>query len=237
MTADNLVIRRKAHIPSVTFPYRHLDGVHAAGREGTSMTGAAGEREKEMKKEVEILSSLERNKGNLDEVTQGYANILVKILCGKELHVCCAESCTAGLVAAAIASVPGASSVMDKSFVTYSERAKAELVGVSMSTIKGHGVVSMQVAKEMANGAFRHADRGVGIGVTGYAGPSGDPVGKVCFGIRAAEKGGDIEKDVYIGTSYVFTGDRNTIRKKAAAAALALAILAVDSTMDKELPL
>ena len=98
-----------------------------------------------------------------------------------------AESCTAGLFAAEIASVSGASEVLDMSFVTYSEDAKIYLVGVNPASIKHNGVVSEQVAMEMAAGVAKKARAEVGIGITGYAGPTGGdekaPVGTICISL------------------------------------------------------
>ena len=185
-----------------------------------------------MSKEMKIVKKIEDGEMRLAYLTWKYAGTLVKALTERGLHICSAESCTAGLVAAAVASIPGASEVLDKSFVTYSEQAKADLVGVSMDTIREYGVVSPQVARQMADGAFGQAGAGVGIGITGYADPSSIQAGRVCIGVRAACKqpaaGNDsMEKDLYCGVDYRFTGSRDVVRKKAAAAALALAVIAV----------
>lgn len=111
---------------------------------------------------------------------------VVEILRSQGWRIASAESCTAGAFAAAIADVPGASDVLEMSFVTYSERAKAQLVGVDPETIAEFGVVSEEVALEMASGAANASDAEVGIGITGYAGPGGGtekaPVGTICIG-------------------------------------------------------
>lgn len=101
-------------------------------------------------------------------------------------HISFAESCTGGLAAAALVSVADASKVLDVSFVTYANEAKMEYLQVKESTIQQHGVVSEEVAGEMAAGVASRACSQVGVGVTGVAGPGGGtekkPVGMVCFG-------------------------------------------------------
>ena len=164
-----------------------------------------------------------------------HAEALVKKLSERKMDISCAESCTAGLVAAAIGSVPGASDVMEASFVTYSEAAKVRFADVSMDTIRTYGVVSPQTAREMAEGAFRCADCGigVGIGITGYAGPSGEQPGRVCIGVCVLQDGAASgAKDVYCGIDHVFSGDRNTVREKAVAAALVFAVAMLDEMGD-----
>ena len=98
---------------------------------------------------------------------------LVNLLAQRGWTVCAAESCTGGLFAAGIVSVPDASKVLERSFVTYSEQAKTELVGVPPETIENFGVVSEETAAAMAEGAAAAAGADVGVGITGYAGPGG----------------------------------------------------------------
>ncbi len=97
-----------------------------------------------------------------------------------------AESCTGGKCCGALVDEPGASAVLDVSFVTYANEAKIKYLGVSPQTIEQFGVVSEQVAGQMACGVAKIANSQVGIGITGVAGPSGGtvakPVGMVCFG-------------------------------------------------------
>ena len=118
-------------------------------------------------------------------------NKLVGLLSEKHYTVSAAESCTGGLFAASIVDVPDASKVLGYSFVTYSEEAKHELVGVPMETIERFGVVSEPVAEAMARGAANAGHAEVGVGITGFAGPSGGtedcPVGTVCFGVCVKE--------------------------------------------------
>ena len=97
-----------------------------------------------------------------------------------------AESCTGGLIAGAITDVAGSSAVLDRGYVTYSNRAKIEMLGVSEAAIEAHGAVSEEVAREMAEGARTWGMVDVAIAVTGIAGPGGSehkPEGRVCFGL------------------------------------------------------
>jgi len=97
-----------------------------------------------------------------------------------------AESCTGGMVAAALTDVPGSSDVVDRGFVTYSNAAKLDMLGVRAQTLAAHGAVSEQVAAEMASGALAHSLAGLAVSITGIAGPGGSefkPEGRVCFGL------------------------------------------------------
>ena len=111
---------------------------------------------------------------------------LVDLLIEKNYHISFAESCTGGLCAATLVNVANASKVFDMSFVTYANEAKTELLGVNEKTIEENGVVSEEVAKEMAEGVAKKAKSEIGVGITGIAGPTGGtakkPVGMVCFG-------------------------------------------------------
>jgi len=115
------------------------------------------------------------------------------ILCqSKGLKITTAESCTGGLLAAALTEVPGSSDVLERGFVTYSNEAKQMLLGVSPQTIESHGAVSRECAQAMAAGALSRAPVDLAVSVTGIAGPGGEvagkPVGLVHFG--AASRGG-----------------------------------------------
>ena len=97
-----------------------------------------------------------------------------------------AESCTGGMIAAALTDVPGSSDVVDRGFVTYSNAAKTEMLGVRPETLEAHGAVSEQVAAEMAEGALDRSEADIAVSVTGIAGPGGSelkPEGRVCFGL------------------------------------------------------
>ena len=98
-----------------------------------------------------------------------------------------AKSCTGGLITAALTDIPGSSSVVDRGFVTYSNAAKIEMIGVSKDTLDRHGAVSRETALEMAAGALARSRAGIALAVTGIAGPEGGspekPVGLVWFGL------------------------------------------------------
>ena len=97
-----------------------------------------------------------------------------------------AESCTGGMIAAAITDIAGSSAVFDRGFVTYSNAAKQAMLGVRPETLDLHGAVSEEVAREMAEGALARSDAGLAVAVTGIAGPGGSgfkPEGRVCFAL------------------------------------------------------
>lgn len=97
-----------------------------------------------------------------------------------------AESCTGGMLAAALTDLPGSSAIFERGFVTYSNAAKIELLGVSANTLARHGAVSEPVAKAMARGALDRSGGDIALSITGIAGPGGSdhkPEGRVCFGL------------------------------------------------------
>jgi nicotinamide-nucleotide amidase len=112
------------------------------------------------------------------------------------VKIATAESCTGGMVAAAITDIPGSSAVLDRGFVTYSNAAKQDMLGVSGTTLDAHGAVSEEVAHEMAMGALIHSRAGLAVSITGIAGPGGSdfkPEGRVCFGLAAADQSIQVE--------------------------------------------
>ena len=114
------------------------------------------------------------------------ARRVIETAAARGLTLATAESCTGGLVAAALTAVAGSSAVVDRGFVTYSNAAKSELLGVPADLIETVGAVSEAVARAMADGAARQARAGLSVSVTGVAGPGGGsadkPVGLVHFG-------------------------------------------------------
>lgn len=100
--------------------------------------------------------------------------------------VTAAESCTGGMITVALTDVAGSSDIFERGFVTYSNAAKIEMLGVQATTLEAHGAVSEQVAEEMVRGALSAAKADVAVSVTGIAGPGGSefkPEGRVCFGL------------------------------------------------------
>ncbi len=107
-----------------------------------------------------------------------------------------AESCTGGLIAGAITDVPGSSDVFDRGFVTYSNAAKTEMLGVDPTLIEAHGAVSEPVARAMAVGALTYSTADIAVSVTGVAGPGGTeakPEGMVCFGLAMTGRETQVE--------------------------------------------
>jgi nicotinamide-nucleotide amidase len=122
------------------------------------------------------------------------ARALISAFSERRLMVATAESCTGGLIVGALTEVSGSSSVVDRGFVTYSNDAKIQMLGVDPATLAAHGAVSRQTAVEMARGALSHSQADIAIAVTGIAGPSGGtdekPVGLVH--LAAASRGGAV---------------------------------------------
>ncbi|MFQ5486834.1 MAG: CinA family protein [Gammaproteobacteria bacterium] len=135
----------------------------------------------------------------------------------RHLYLATAESCTAGLVAAALTAVPGSSAWFERGFVTYSNIAKQEMLGVSVETLRAHGAVSEATVREMAEGALHHSHAPAALAISGIAGPGGalpgKPVGTVCFAWTA------LGLPVYCCSEY-FAGEREAVRRQAVVRAL-----------------
>jgi len=120
------------------------------------------------------------------------ATALLELCRRKQLHIATAESCTGGLIAAALTEIAGSSDVVERGFVTYSNEAKQAMLGVPAATIEKYGAVSRETAGAMAQGALAHSPAELAVSVTGIAGPGGGsaakPVGLVHF--AAVSKGG-----------------------------------------------
>jgi nicotinamide-nucleotide amidase len=138
---------------------------------------------------------------------------------GRGWHIATAESCTGGLVAAALTAVAGSSDVVERAFITYSNEAKSELLGVPAEIIATYGAVSAETAAAMARGAIARAPVDLAVSVTGVAGPSGatptKPVGLILFGL--ARRDGPCRTE-----RHVFSGDRSAVRQAALEVALTL---------------
>ena len=130
-----------------------------------------------------------------------------------------AESCTGGLLAAALTAIAGSSDVVERGFVTYSNQAKSELLGVPAETIATHGAVSAETTAAMAEGAVARAPVDLAVSVTGVAGPGGGsvekPVGLVIFGLARRDGSCRTER-------HIFAGDRSAVRRAAVNRALGL---------------
>ncbi|MDG0984028.1 MAG: CinA family protein [Planktomarina sp.] len=106
------------------------------------------------------------------------------------LKITCAESCTGGMISAALTDIAGSSAIFEQGFVTYSNAAKQKRLGVRPETLADYGAVSEPVAREMAEGALRQAQADIAISVSGIAGPGGSefkPEGRVCFALASAQ--------------------------------------------------
>ncbi len=147
------------------------------------------------------------------------AAALLDLLRGRGLTVATAESCTGGLIAAALTSVAGSSDVVACGFVTYSNAAKTAMLGVSPALIATQGAVSEAVALRMAEGALERSDAALAVAVTGIAGPGGGspekPVGLVWFGAARRSARPWAEREV-------FPGDRTDVREATVRQALRL---------------
>ncbi|MBW0157169.1 CinA family protein [Sedimentimonas flavescens] len=132
----------------------------------------------------------------------------------KGLRIATAESCTGGMVAAALTDIPGSSDVFERGFVTYSNLAKQEMLGVTETSLCAHGAVSEEVAREMAEGVLAHSQADLGVSITGIAGPGGSefkPEGRVCFGLAQRGLQTRVETIEFgaIGRANVRLGARN----------------------------
>jgi len=156
----------------------------------------------------------------LPDATLEQARGLLALMDTKGLTLATAESCTGGLIAAALTAIAGSSSVVMAGFVTYANDAKRKMVGVLEDSLASHGAVSAEVAREMAEGARERAGVSLALSCTGIAGPGGatpgKPVGLVFIGCAREGAATLVER-------HVFPGDRAAIRAATVAAALDLA--------------
>jgi nicotinamide-nucleotide amidase len=155
-----------------------------------------------------------------DRALQKKAAHLLELCRSRKLRIATAESCTGGLVAAALTEIAGSSDVVECGFVTYSNEAKEAMLGVPSATLKRHGAVSAQTAKAMAAGALKNSRADLAVAITGIAGPGGGskqkPVGLVHFA-AASRQGGQIARKRLYGAI-----GRRRVRLRSVAEALAL---------------
>lgn len=156
----------------------------------------------------------------LPETTLAQAAALLQRLAAAGLTVATAESCTGGLIAAALTAIPGSSAVVLCGWVTYSNEAKARLLGVPQDVLESHGAVSQPVAAAMAAGALARSGAALALSCTGIAGPGGGrpnkPVGLVFIGLARPGAPPTVDR-------HIFGGNRAAIRAETVAAALAMA--------------
>lgn len=155
----------------------------------------------------------------MDDILKAKAKTLYDRALHQKRLLVTAESCTGGMIAALFTEIPGSSKVFERGFVTYSNESKQEMLGVPLALLDEYGAVSSQVAQAMAEGALERSHAYLSVSVTGIAGPEGGskekPVGLVYLASASREGRCLVEK-------HLFSGDRNTIRKHATAAALDL---------------
>lgn len=145
----------------------------------------------------------------------------------KGIVIATAESCTGGMVSAAITDIAGSSAIFDRGFVTYTNEAKIAMLGVSAATLDAFGAVSEEVAQEMCRGALANSNATLAVSISGIAGPGGSdfkPEGRVCFGITDGTA--TQTETVEFGTL-----GRDKVRQAARDHALALLIKASDSVL------
>lgn len=159
---------------------------------------------------------------DLDDLVEKLSRLLLE----QNKTMACAESCTGGLIAALMTARPGSSAVFERGYVTYSNEAKIESLGVPSGLITKFGAVSDECAERMAQGALQQSHADIAVSVTGIAGPDGGtnekPVGLVYIGIAAW--GHDIAVH-----KHIFSGDRAHIRTHACSQALRQVIATLDS--------
>lgn len=155
-----------------------------------------------------------------DEWFEPLADLATHVLAdcrARGLRIATAESCTGGLVAGALTEIAGSSDVVDRGFVTYSNEAKIQMLGVAPPLIESVGAVSDEVARAMAQGAIARSLAGVAVAITGIAGPGGStaakPVGLVHF--ATSRRGGETRSE-----RHVLPGNRADIRRRSVAIAL-----------------
>ncbi|RWO39204.1 MAG: CinA family protein [Mesorhizobium sp.] len=153
------------------------------------------------------------------------ANALLQACQRRGIMLATAESCTGGMIIAALTNIAGSSAVIDRGFITYSNEAKMDMLGVSAATLEAHGAVSRETAIEMAAGALARSRAGLTLAVTGIAGPgggsAGKPVGLVWFGVALDGRPIFAEHQLFADKG------RDFIRRETVRQALELGLLAL----------
>lgn len=151
------------------------------------------------------------------------------LLCSKQIRLITAESCTAGMVAAALGDVEGCGEWLEGAFVTYTVAAKHAMLNIEKEAISRYGLTSEEIAREMANGALRNSEGRMAISNTGVAGPEDAPdgtrAGTVCFAWVYSALDGRIIRSATVH----FQGDRKEVRRQAAHYSIAQAIALLES--------
>ena len=154
----------------------------------------------------------------LEKTVLETAQNIIKNLSERNIKIATAESCTGGALSALFTEISGSSKVFDRGFVTYSNEAKAEMLGVKFETLEEFGAVSSQVAEEMSLGALKNSQADFAIAITGIAGPKSDdtnkPVGLVYIAIASEQNNS--------ATEFNFAGTRHDIRVQSIASALSM---------------
>ena len=163
----------------------------------------------------------------MDKELEGLAGRVGEGLVARGLVLTTAESCTGGWVAKVITDIPGSSAWFDRGFVTYTDQAKRQMLGVSGRTLLEQGAVSEATVREMSLGALEHSSADIALSISGIAGPGGGslqkPVGTVCFAWAARAGGTEVR-------SKHFRGDREAVRRQSVVYALEKALEIICAT-------
>ncbi len=155
---------------------------------------------------------------------------LLEVARKKGIMLTTAESCTGGMIAAALTNISGSSDVVDRAFVTYSNEAKCEMLGLPSALIANHGAVSEPVARAMATGAVAHSAAQAAVAVTGIAGPSGGSTDKPVGTVWIATHLNTAETQATHAALHHFSGNRAEIRRDASQAAIDMLSLMLEET-------
>ncbi len=156
-----------------------------------------------------------------DAQLQGLSAQVGEALLAREWVLACAESCTGGWVAKSLTDIAGCLRWFDRGFVTYTNRAKQEMLGLDAALLERYGAVSEEVVQAMAQGALHHSQASISLGISGIAGPGGGsediPVGLVWFAWLRKTRAGRLEA---FSRQHIFNGSREAVRRQAVACAL-----------------